>query len=105
MIDRVELSVPSQAEMAAYVTAKFIGVENATESDDGANGTASDASSSQSSTFHLRDFPRTDTEQEDYERQIGLYNLNVKLLNTDAVKLSSKPKYLARRLVSLTVLT
>ena len=27
MIDRVELEVPSQAEMAAYITAKYIGTD------------------------------------------------------------------------------
>ena len=99
MIDRVELEIPSQAEMAAYVTARYIDTDNGTASDDDGEGINSTDTGHGSGTFRLRKFPRTDQQQIEYERQIELYNLNVKLLNTAAVELSSKPKYLVRRLV------
>lgn len=100
LLDQVELDNPAQAEVAAYVSAKYA---NADSEEDFGNGTTDGNNST-----GLNDgdpafgdgFPRTEQQQIDYERQMIAYNVNVKLLSTAAVKQLERPKYLSRRLVS-----
>ncbi len=93
-LDTVELENPGQAESAAYITAKF--ASGAGEV--GGNGTGN--ATTLVAVWCNRRFPRTPEEQENCDRQMTLYKIHAKLLNTAAVPHLERAKYLARRLVS-----
>ena len=59
MLDHVDLNDPSQREMAGFITGKFSMVK-------GGDGTSADSTADDNST---QIYPRTTTEQKDYDRQ------------------------------------
>ncbi len=99
-LDTVELENPGQAESAAYITAKF--ASGAGDHGPIGNGTDSNATTLVAVPCNPR-FPRTPKEMMDCDRQMTLYQIHVKLLNTVAVPYLERAKYLARRLNVLPV--
>ena len=105
MLEKVELHDPSQLEIASVISGRFnqqnkeLGVSGALPTLDD-NSLSVDFDSSSVAGKSNKIYPRTPSEQADYDRQGLDYDAAKKLLDFGGLKILENPRYLPKRFVS-----
>ena len=106
MLDKVELSDPSQLEVAAVVSGKMAMKDGGTPiSDDNSitkimKNSSDDANND--TPLDPKEFPRTAYEQKSYDETILAMQTSLKLLTFDGMKYIERAKSLSKRYVRVT---
>ena len=99
MLDKVELSDPSQLEVAAVVSGKMASKD--TSSDDESHMENNSTMKENNDTLlELEHFTRTPQEQKSYDDTILAMETSLKLLTFDGMKYIERAKSLSKRYVS-----
>ena len=105
MLEKVELHDPSQLEIASVISGRFnqqnkeLGVSGVLPTLDD-NSLSVDFDSSSVAGKSNKVYPRTPSEQSDYDRQGLDYDAAKKLLDFGGLKILENPRYLPKRFVS-----
>ena len=105
MLEKVELHDPSQLEIASVISGRFnqqnkeLGVSGVLPTLDD-NSLSVDFDSSSVAGKSNKIYPRTPSEQADYDRQGLDYDAAKKLLDFGGLKILENPRYLPKRFVS-----
>ena len=106
MLEKVELHDPSQLEIASVISGRFnqqnkeLGVSGAALPTLDDNSLSVDFDTSSVAGKSDKIYPRTPSEQADYDRQGLDYDAAKKLLDFGGLKILENPRYLPKRFVS-----